>query len=257
MKRKIYSIIFMVLFFLAAGAFYFEGAPDNTVANQDTMVEESEAVVKNETVEEMPELLEGEVPPKDSVEENKVVKQNETETETENTKPIVKDSDSPKIISSQDDDEQEDVNKDTETEDPTTQEENTNTSSNPEAPADTITLDGTLYVLTMDETKYSNLTHLIKIARHYDALLYGIPFSDSFVMIKEGERICNIELGFISAKPAYADIIKAKLADSHKNIGENIDFVLETGATITVEWESTHFFYKISIKDGWLQVNYF
>ncbi|MCS0787101.1 hypothetical protein NX021_02890 [Cytobacillus firmus] len=255
MKRKMYSIIFMVLFFIAAGAFYFEGAPNNTVANQDTMVEESKDIENNKIVEEMPESLEGEAPPKDSVEKNKVIKQNETETE--NSKPIVKETNSPKIISPQDDDEQEDVNKDTETEDATTQEENTNTNSNPKAPANTITLDGTLYELTMDETKYSNLTHLIKIARNYDALLYGIPFSDGFVMMKEGERICNIGLGFISTKPAYADIIKAKLADSHKNIGENIDFVLETGATITVEWESTHFFYKISIKDGWLQVNYF
>lgn len=35
MKSKLYSIIFMALFLLIAGAFYYEGAPENVAANQE------------------------------------------------------------------------------------------------------------------------------------------------------------------------------------------------------------------------------
>lgn len=219
--KKWFAILFMVSFFLAAGAFYYEGAPEKVAADE-------EQVKETDQQQEMDSA--------DSSEENIQQPVTEVTTDSDNNSETAEESEAGQINSE------------------TEQSQKTPASNEKEEMKDTIEIDGTLYVLIMDENQYPNLTHLIEAARKYNAKLYGIPNSDVFAVVKDRNVISHFSVGGISVLPVHAEFAKIKLS-GYKGIDDNIDLVIETKAKVTVEWSSSAF-YSVDFRDGWVVIHY-
>jgi hypothetical protein len=221
--KKWFGILFMVSFFLAAGAFYYEGAPEKVAAEEDqvneTVQKQQEPDSAGSSEENAPEAVTQGTQGSDKKEQEKDTESGTSQTSSESKPSEI------------------------------------NTSNNEkEEMKDTIEIDGTLYVLIMDETKYPNIVHLIEAAREYNAKLYGIPNSDVFAVVKDGNVISHFSVGGMSVLPEHAEFAKIKLS-GYKGIGQNIDFVIDTRAKVTVEWSSSAF-YSVDFRDGWVVIYY-
>lgn len=226
--KKWFGILFMVSFFLAAGAFYYEGAPEEVAADEEQVEDRDQVKETNQQQQEMDST--------DSSQENSEQPVTEVTTDSDNNSETDAESKAGQMNSE------------------TEQSQKTPAKNEKEEMKDTIEIDGTLYVLIMDETKYPNLTHLIEAARKYNAKLYGIQNSDVFAVVKDGKAISHFSVGGMSVLPEHAEFAKIKLS-GYKGIGHNIDLVIETKAKVTVEWSSSAF-YSIEFRDGWVVIHY-
>ncbi|CAM3777023.1 hypothetical protein GCM10009865_50640 [Aeromicrobium ponti] len=219
--KKWFAILFMVSFFLAAGAFYYEGAPEKVAADEEQVKETDQQQEMDST---------------DSSQENSEQPVTEVTTDSDNNSETAEESEAGQINSE------------------TEQSQKTPASNEKKEIKDTIEIDGTVYVLIMDESKYPNITHLIEAARKYNAKLYGIQNSDVFAVVKDGKAISHFSVGGMSVLPEHAEFAKIKLSE-YKGIAHNIDLVNETKAKVTVEWSSSAF-YSVEYKDGWIVIYY-
>ncbi|MDM5228363.1 hypothetical protein QUF73_19740 [Cytobacillus sp. NJ13] len=232
MKSKLYSIIFMALFLLIAGAFYYEGAPENVAANQEPDLSNESMQLEIGSMDEKnlesekaenPKEIQKEITKKHEEKEvlNKEIK--ETNEEKENEKVI--ETDTEPIV------EEEDVLE------------------------DSIKIGGYQYVNFMDVAKFQ---HLINVANKYDSKLYAVPNTDLFAIVKNGEPIFHKSTGFSSTPLNSSALLKDVFNGDgfiYKGISENIDFVSETSAKVTVEFEQRQG-YTIYQKDGWIVVSW-
>lgn len=107
----------------------------------------------------------------------------------------------------------------------------------------------------MDVAKFQ---HLINVANKYDSKLYAVPNTDLFAIVKNGEPIFHKSTGFSSTPLNSSALLKDVFNGDgfiYKGISENIDFVSETSAKVTVEFEQRQG-YTIYQKDGWIVVSW-
>lgn len=118
------------------------------------------------------------------------------------------------------------------------------------SPQETVMIDGYKYILIMDEAEYPNLIHLISAAKNHGAQLYGIAYSDVFAILKDGKTIAHMTAGYKSVLPEHADMIKAMFSVEYTGIQGDIDFVIKNNLPVERE------LYSITLKEGWLEINY-
>ncbi|MEK3853453.1 hypothetical protein [Cytobacillus sp. FSL H8-0458] len=229
MKKKWYSIIFMVTFLLAACAFSNKGAPDNAVAGSSEVntsdVSEREAGILEKQNKEHQEAVIINQTQTETAEQNDLNKESNGTDISDETKPQIKPLDKEEKVSEE------------------------------KAPEDKIEIDGYQYVSVMDETKFQ---HLINVAKKYDSKLYAVPNTDLFAIIKSGEPILYKSTGVTSVPVNRVSLLKDVFSGEgflYKGIPENIDFVKNTGAKVTVEF-SQYEAYSIFLKDGWIYVSW-
>ena len=224
MKKKLYSIIFMALFFLAASAFYFEGSTDNVIANQDPIVSDEVPKLEKDITKEQ-NIGQSEIGNnKDKGTQNETIKQEDTSEELKEPEEIIENKTEPSVP-----------------------EENKS--------EDIIEMGGYLYVNIMHETKFK---HLINVAQKYDSKLYAVPNTDLFAIVKNGEPILHKSTGISSVSVSLAPLLVDVFSGDgfvYKGITENINFVAETGAKVNVEF-SQYEAYSIYQKDGWITVSW-
>lgn len=232
MKSKLYSIIFMALSLLAVGAFYYKGAPENVAANQEpVLINESKQLAKGSMDEKNVESDKDENPKE--IQKELTKKQDAKEVVNEEIKEKNEEKENKKVI-------------ETETEPAVEKERELE---------DSIEIGGYQYVNFMDDTKFQ---HLINIANKYDSELYAVPNTDLFAIVKNGEPIFHKSTGFSSTPLSSSALLKDVFNGDgfiYKGISENIDFVLETSAKVTVEFEQRQG-YTIYQKDGWIVVSW-
>ncbi|MBS4206745.1 hypothetical protein [Bacillus sp. FJAT-50079] len=230
MKKKWYLIIFMALFLLAVGAFHYDGTQSKKTATQ-----ESSDTLVGDQHEEL--ISEAGVP---------ILDDSELEDEEENSREVTLEIETGEKTKEETNTKSDNVLK----QEKVIVEEYTNQNE------EEIIINGKIYTLTMDEEKYSNLLHLIIPAKNNGAKLYGI-YKEDFIIVKDGKPIAYIFLGEKRVLVNHADMVKEMFTQENYNIGikDNIDFVIKTGATVSVEWE--HYIgYHISIKGDWLTVHH-
>ncbi|MBS4207497.1 hypothetical protein [Bacillus sp. FJAT-50079] len=229
MKKKWSFIIFMAVFLLAVGAFHYDGTQSKKTATQeqeDELIEINDDAISESTEVEQAEG-DGLENPVDVIKDDEIQPVTSKEGTTEPIKGVDKESKQETVTAEK------------------------NTSKEEE-----IIIDGTLYTLTMDEEKYSNLLRLIIPAKNHGAKLYA-AYREDFVIVKDGKPLAYIFLGEIRASVQHVGLLKDLLTDEGYNLGikDNIDFVVKTGATVSVKWDD-HSGYEIRIKDDWLTVFY-
>lgn len=224
MKKKWISILVAALFLSTAGAFYFEGRPDNVSANEEQVKEEikrenADYASKGETTEAFKET---------SIKNlNKVEEPVKEEMNRKTEKELVKD-DKP-------------------------EEKEAKAESKPETIKDE---EGYTYHLIEDKKKYSNIVHLIDAAASIDASLYGIKNSDVFALIKNGKSVGGFSTGTLSIDSEYKSFaLQMHSFYVDKGIEENIDLAIRTGASISVTFEE-YTGYHIQYKDGSIIINH-
>ncbi|MEH7441950.1 hypothetical protein V7201_06385 [Bacillus sp. JJ1122] len=219
MKTKLAYVIFGALFLSMAGAFYYEGAPEEAGASEKTYIAEKEAESFKE-VNSDEELMNESV---ESDAKTDVVSDKET---TESKKKVTE----PK--------------------------EEVNTIQEKTEPKDTIQYGDSLYVSVMDEPKYQRQA---KIAKKYGTELYAIPRTDLFAYFNGKEMVISKSTGVVSANPQYVEMLKDLYSGEgflYEGVSENIDFVNKTGAKVTVEFDRYEA-YSISQKEnGWIVLSW-
>ncbi|MDQ1000510.1 hypothetical protein QFZ28_000910 [Neobacillus niacini] len=102
-----------------------------------------------------------------------------------------------------------------------------------ETPAeDSIIIGGTEYINLMHEEKFQDW---ISVAEKYGAILYAIPYSDVFAIVKDGEVLVSMSTGVASASPNHIDILCELMSDKGEAAGiiiEGIKHVAHTGESI-------------------------
>jgi hypothetical protein len=229
LKKKYWTIIPMSLFLLSAGAFHYDGTKNHASANKDLIVDSS--VINTEEVNEPVQQITESIP-KVTPKNGSKVSENIPEKNQGKINNTGKDNDYHQ----------------------NEQKDNASSITNKKESDNTIIIDGSEYVLMMDEKKYPNLVEYIKVARNNKAKLYGIPNSDVMTMMKDGKRILDMSSGVKNVLPEYADIVKGLFSEEFKGIQENIDLVVETGATVTVKFPDSYVEYGIKLQDGWLVI---
>ncbi|WP_436373745.1 hypothetical protein [Cytobacillus sp. BC1816] len=232
MKCKLYSIIFMALFLFAAGAFYYKGAPENVAANQEPVFSNESMQLEKGSMDEKNVELEKDENPKE-IQKELTKKQEAKEVLNEEIKEQNEENENEKVI-------------ETETEPAVEKERELE---------DSIEIGGYQYVNFMDDTKFQ---HLINIANKYDSELYAVPNTDLFAIVKNGEPILHKSTGFSSTPLSSSALLKDVFNGDgfiYKGLSENIDFVSETSAKVTVEFEQRQG-YTIYQKDGWIVVSW-
>lgn len=214
--KKWYAVLLMSGFFAAAGAFYYEGAPEEVSADQEKRKVLNEQQEKEPSEESISEVKEETSDTGKNEEKPAEIKNGQNNPEVGKPKP--------------------------------------NAETEAEQENEMIDINGEMYELIMDEKKYSNIVHLIKAAKEYDSKLYGIPNSDVFAVLKDGKVISSFSVGSMSVLPEHAEFAKIKLS-GYKGIGFNIDLVIETHGKVTVEWSESAF-YNIEYRNGWIVLNY-
>lgn len=224
-KKWIYTLV-AALFFSAAGAFYYEGRPDDASANEEQVNEE----IKSDSQDAVTETEEEET------ESNNELNR-EDPSETEET---VK----------------EEVDHQSETEPANDEKQEGKTEDKNEDPETIVSPEGDTYHLIEDKTKYSNLADLIDAAANIDASLYGIKNSDVFTLIKNGEPIGGFSTGSLSIDPEYKSFaIQKHSFYKDKGLEDNINLAIRTGASITVNFDE-YTGYHIEYKNGRLIINH-
>lgn len=231
MKKKYWVIILMSLFFLAVSAFHYDGTKNHANANKGVTVDDTKLIKKDQVNEPVDLEKRTDLPPETTSD----ISENHSKINPEKTNEKVN----------------EDNNK------PSNQ---GNHKTDPNAlnnkTVDTITIGGSVYALIMDENKYPNLVDYIEVARNHGAKLYGIPNSDVMAIMKDGKQIVSISTGVKGVLPEYVDVVRGLFSDEYKGIQDNIDFVLETRATVTVKFPNSYTAYSIELSEGYLVINH-
>lgn len=235
MKKKYWVIILMSLFFLATSAFHFDGTNNHANANKDVNGLDS----KDNNEEEVNGRSDDE--PINEDQRIDLISENSSQT-TENQPENY-----PEVPNEQTDQENKPNQQDSLDSDPSTSKNET---------VDNITINGSVYKLIMDEKQYPNLVAYIEVARQHEAKLYGIPDSDVLAIIKDGEQIASMSTGVRGVLPKYVDVVRGLFSEEYKGIQDNIDLVLETGATVTVVFPNSNVGYSIELREEYLVINY-
>ncbi|WP_339164765.1 hypothetical protein MHB50_16240 [Siminovitchia sp. FSL H7-0308] len=253
--KKFYAIVLMSVFLLAASAFHYSGTKSDVKATQvaeEMAVRDLQKPAENTKPEEKV-LDTTAITAKISTATEETNKQAEKVEPEEKAKPeektvdaVKKEETTPAV--------KEETNKQTAKNEHNTNPEQVNEGKDTSA-EDEIIIDGTKYVLVMDENKHPNLSDIIIAVRNHGAKLYAIPDSDVFIIIKDQNPIAYMSAGVLEALPDYAELVKDMLTNRYEGFKENVDLAIQTGETVQVNWGSTG--YHIELKDGWLIVNYF
>ncbi|MGD6894460.1 hypothetical protein [Bacillus infantis] len=220
MSKK-YALLFMTLFLTAAGAFYYEGAP------QDVKATEEKPSANTKTDAETDASKTADISKEKESDKSEVIAEEKPEAASSAPAP---------------------ANKDTEqkTADPqleTPQKE------------DTIIIDGDKYVNIMDKEKFA---HMSGVASRHGAVLYALPETDMFVIVKNGEIIVQMSTGIKSASTEYAGILSELFSsgfDEYKKIQENILFAAESNANVRVDF-GDYIAYSITVAEGRIRVTW-
>jgi DNA mismatch repair ATPase MutL len=220
MKTKLAFIIFGALFLSTAGAFYYEGSPEEAGATEKSYIAEKEAESLKE-VNSNEELSNGSV--ESAGEKANVVLEKESAESKD------------KLTESKED----------------VQTNREKAESN-----DSIQYGDSLYVNVMNEPKYQRQA---KIAKKFGTELYAVPSTDLFAYFKGNEMVISKSTGVASANPQYVELLKELYSGEgflYEGVIENIDFVNKTGAKVTVEFDR-HEGYTISKKEnGWILLSW-
>ncbi|MEN8701749.1 hypothetical protein [Bacillus infantis] len=219
MSKK-YALLFMTLFLTAAGAFYYEGAP------QDVKATEEKPSANTETDAETDGSKTADIAKESDESEVKV----EEKSEAASSAP-----DNPD-------------NKDTQQKAADQQQETAQKE-------DTIIIDGRVYENIMNEEKFA---HMSGVASRHGAVLYALPETDMFVIVKNGEIIVQMSTGTKAASTEYAGILSELFSagfDEYKKIQENILFAAETNANVRVDF-GDYIAYSITVAEGRIRVTW-
>jgi hypothetical protein len=122
---------------------------------------------------------------------------------------------------------------------------------------DSIMIGDTEYINLMHEEKFQDW---INVAVKYEAMLYAIPYSDVFAIVKDGEVLVGMSTGVASAAPNQIDILCDLMADkgeSAEKIIEGIKHVAETGESVQLvgpqEFDDD---FSIEKQDEWIVVSW-
>ncbi|MCA1040513.1 hypothetical protein LCM00_13450 [Bacillus infantis] len=219
MSKK-YALLFMTLFLTAAGAFYYEGAP------QDVKATEEKPSANTET---------------------------DAETDGSKTTGIAKESDESEVKAEEKSEAASSApdnpdNKNTEQKAADQQQQTAQKE-------DTIIIDGRVYENIMDEEKFA---HMSGVASRHGAILYALPETDMFVIVKNGEIIVQMSTGIKSSSTEYAGILSELFSagfDEYKKIQENILFAAETNANVRVDF-GDYIAYSITVAEGRIRVTW-
>lgn len=246
--KKFYAIVLMSVFLLAASAFHYSGTKSDVKATQ--VAEEME-------VRDLQKPAENTKPEEKVLDTTAITAETSTATEetnkqAEKVEPEEKAKPEEKTVDAVKKEEitpavKEETNKQTA--------KNEHNKEKATSAEDEIIIDGTKYILVMDENKHPNLRDKIIAVRNHGAKLYAVPDSDVFIIIKDQKPIAYMTVGNLEALPDYAGMVKDMLTNEYEGIEENIDLAIQTGATVHVSWGLKE--YLIELKDGWLIVNYF
>lgn len=234
MKKKFSAIVFMALFFIAAGAFHYQGTQSTASANLDQSGESS--VTETESNEENK---------KDNTPHQKDTNNNSTEE-----KPSPTDTDEAEDKQS----DSESTNEDEEnTDTPTNTSENDITSTDSAKQNESIVLNGREYTNIMDIEKFQELA---AIAKKHGGILYALENTDLFVIMKDDTLLFSMSTGTASTLNENVEILFDYFTNSdYQGIIENIKLVHETGAEVTVAFSQTKG-YTISQKDSSIYVSW-
>ncbi|MEH7495252.1 hypothetical protein [Neobacillus niacini] len=127
-----------------------------------------------------------------------------------------------------------------------------------ETPAeDSIIIGDTEYINLMHEEKFQDW---INVVSKYGAMLYAIPYSDVFAIVKDGEVIAGMSTGVATAAPNQTDILCDLMADkgeSAEKLIEGIKHVDETGESVQLvgpqEFDDD---FSIEKQEGWIVVSW-
>ncbi|WHY61479.1 hypothetical protein [Cytobacillus firmus] len=237
MKGKISLIILTAVSLSIVGAFYYEGAPKETNANEKELVSneipqsQKYAEYKDGNTEKFMES--NEIPPA-----NKIVIKTK---ELEETGEVVQSSENKERITEK--------NKDA----------NDETQENEEEQVAAIKYGDLVYVEIIDVSENNRLKHIMNVAAKYGSKLYGVQDTDLYAMFKNGEIIFTSSTGYASASSGYSELLKEVFTGGgfvYEGMTENIDFVKKTGAKVSVEF-TRHKAYTIDQKeDGWITVSW-
>jgi hypothetical protein len=223
MSKK-YALLFMTLFLTAAGAFYYEGAPQDVKATQDVKTAEEKPLANTKT---------------------------DAETDGSKTADLSKESDESEVKAEEKSEAASSApdNKDTEHTAADLQEQEKTQNE------DTIIIDGKVYVNIMDREKFA---HMSGVASRHGAVLYSLPETDMFVIVKNGEIIVQMSTGTKAASTEYAGILSELFSagfDEYKKIQENILFAAESNANVRVDF-GDYIAYSITVAEGRIRVTW-
>jgi hypothetical protein len=120
--------------------------------------------------------------------------------------------------------------------------------------------------IVIGDTKYINLMHeekfqeWITVAVKYGAILYAIPYSDVFAIVKEEEVLVGMSTGVVSATANHIDILCDLMVDK----GESADKIIEGIKQVAQTGESVHLVgpqefgddFTIVKQDEWIVVSW-
>ncbi|TYS17817.1 hypothetical protein FZC78_08175 [Rossellomorea vietnamensis] len=234
MKKKFSAIVFMLLFFIAAGAFHYQGTQSTANASLDQSGQSSETEIES-TEENKKDNT-----PQQKDTDNHSTDEKKPSTGTEETKDKQSDSGS--------------TNEDEENTDTPT-----NTSENDVSPTDSakqnesIILHGSEYTNIMDLEKFQELA---AIAKKHGGILYALENTDLFVIMKDDTLLFSMSTGTASVPKENVGILLDFFADSeYQGLIENIKLVHETGAEVSVSFSETRG-YSISQKNSIIHVTW-
>lgn len=257
MKKKLSVIFFMVLFFSAVGAFHYDGSKRVSEAGVNSK-EGIPAIKKEIEIEPKEYTTDAETSHPTTLDSSPATSSTKPDTQptdaeintqkiTESDAPNEKKSDQTIVKESK-------PAKSKESENPKTKE------GTPSSEEDIYVLDGKTYRLFMDKTKVdpnSNLVNFIDAAIKHGAKIYGLDQSDMFIIVKNGKHIGGFSAGILNIKIEHANLVKAMYPENrrgYKGIEHNIDLVLQTGAHVSVEYDSQVEGYSLYVKNGYLYV---
>lgn len=120
---------------------------------------------------------------------------------------------------------------------------------------DFLILNGEKYINFMHDSKFSDW---ITVAQKHGAILYAIPYSDVFAIVKNGEQIVSMSTGVAAADPNNTAILSELLAnhgEAAADIASGINHVAQTGESVHIgPPDSTG--YDIYLFDGWIVVSW-
>ncbi|MGD7024386.1 hypothetical protein ACQCVK_17445 [Rossellomorea vietnamensis] len=226
MKKKFSAIVFMVLFFMTAGAFHYQGSQSTANANPD---------LSEESVEE-------------SKKDNTPHQKNSNTTTDEKTASTGTDETEDKQSDSEGDNENEEK-----TDKPANSDESEVSPTESTKQDGSILLNGKEYKNIMDVEKFQELA---AIAKKHGGILYALENTDLFVIMKEDTLLFSMSTGTAGASKDNVEILLDFFADSdYQGIVENIKLVHDTGAEVTVSFSETRA-YSISQKNSIIHVTW-
>ena len=219
MKTKLAFVIFSALFLTTAGAFYYEGAPEEAGASEKTYIAEKEAKSLKE-VNSDEELVNESVESEDKAAVVPVKEATESKDQVTEPKEEVK------------------INQE-------------KAESN-----NTIQYGESLYFNVMNDPKYQRQA---KIAKKYGIELYAVPRTDLFGYFKGKEMVISKSTGVASSSPQYVEMLKELYSGEgflYEGVIENIDLVNKTGAKVTVEFDRYQAYAISKNENGWILLSW-